>query len=31
MPIGYMKAAPTQYVMQFQDGRVKREGAGLSF
>lgn len=26
-----MKAVPTQYVMQFQDGKVKREGAGLSF
>lgn len=26
-----MKAAPTSYVMQFQDGKVRREGAGLSF
>ena len=31
MPIRYIKAAPTTYVMQFQDGRVKREGSGLSF
>ncbi|XXF77280.1 SPFH domain-containing protein [Myxococcaceae bacterium GXIMD 01537] len=31
MPVGYMKAAPTQYVMQFRDGKVRREGAGLSF
>ena len=31
MPIRYMKAAPTTYVIQFQDGKVKREGPGLSF
>ncbi|WP_211194666.1 SPFH domain-containing protein [Pyxidicoccus fallax] len=31
MFIGYMKAAPTTYVMQFEGGRVVREGAGLSF
>jgi regulator of protease activity HflC (stomatin/prohibitin superfamily) len=31
MGIGYMKAPPTTYVMQFKDGRVKREGPGLSF
>ncbi|WP_323394412.1 SPFH domain-containing protein [Myxococcus guangdongensis] len=31
MVIGYMKAAPTSYVMQFEGGRVVREGAGLSF
>ncbi|MDY7227541.1 SPFH domain-containing protein [Hyalangium rubrum] len=31
MPIRYIKAAPTTYVIQFQDGRVKREGPGLSF
>lgn len=31
MSIGYMKAPPTTYVMQFKDGRVKREGPGLSF
>ncbi len=31
MPIRYIKAAPTTYVMQFQDGRVRREGPGLSF
>ena len=29
--IRYLKAAPTTYVMQFKGGRVKREGAGLSF
>ncbi|MCE9673864.1 SPFH domain-containing protein [Myxococcus stipitatus] len=31
MLIGYMKAAPTSYVMQFEGGQVVREGAGLSF
>ncbi|HEX8699875.1 MAG TPA: SPFH domain-containing protein [Myxococcaceae bacterium] len=31
MTLRYIKAAPTTYVMQFQDGRVKREGPGLSF
>ena len=31
MVIGYMKAAPTTYVMQFEGGRVVREGPGLSF
>ncbi|WNZ61327.1 SPFH domain-containing protein [Myxococcus sp. MxC21-1] len=31
MVIGYMKAAPTTYVMQFEAGKVVREGAGLSF
>ncbi|WP_171442473.1 SPFH domain-containing protein [Myxococcus xanthus] len=31
MVIGYMKAAPTTYVMQFERGKVVREGAGLSF
>lgn len=29
--IRYLKAAPTTYVMHFREGRVKREGAGLSF
>ena len=29
--IRFMKAAPTTYVMQFQNGRVRREGPGLSF
>jgi len=29
--IRFMKASPTQYVLHFKDGRVKREGAGLSF
>src|SRR5438105_14205946 len=27
----YMKATPTTYVMQFKNGRVLREGTGLSF
>jgi regulator of protease activity HflC (stomatin/prohibitin superfamily) len=31
MTLRYIKAAPTTYVMQFQDGKVKREGPGLSF
>jgi regulator of protease activity HflC (stomatin/prohibitin superfamily) len=31
MPIRYIKAAPTTYVIQFQAGKVKREGPGLSF
>jgi regulator of protease activity HflC (stomatin/prohibitin superfamily) len=31
MPIRYIKAAPTTYVIQFQDGKVRREGPGLSF
>lgn len=29
--IRYMKAAPTTYVLHFENGRVRREGAGLSF
>ena len=29
--IRYLKARPTDHVMQFKSGRVKREGAGLSF
>jgi regulator of protease activity HflC (stomatin/prohibitin superfamily) len=29
--IGYMKAAPTTYVLHYKAGRVKREGQGLSF
>ncbi|MFB1480316.1 SPFH domain-containing protein [Corallococcus sp. RDP092CA] len=31
MFIGYMKSTPTTYVMQYRDGAVVREGAGLSF
>ncbi len=27
----FMKAQPTAYLLQFKNGRVKREGAGLSF
>src|SRR5215472_2795728 len=29
--IRFMKAAPTTYVLQFRDGKVRREGPGLSF
>ncbi|HEY3446316.1 MAG TPA: SPFH domain-containing protein [Myxococcales bacterium] len=29
--IQYLKAAPTTYVLHFKGGKVKREGAGLSF
>jgi regulator of protease activity HflC (stomatin/prohibitin superfamily) len=29
--ISYLKAAPTAWVMQFKSGKLKREGAGLSF
>lgn len=29
--IRYLKAAPTTWVMQFKSGKLKREGAGLSF
>jgi hypothetical protein len=29
--IRFMKAAPTTYVLHYQNGRVRREGAGLSF
>jgi regulator of protease activity HflC (stomatin/prohibitin superfamily) len=29
--IRFMKAATTTYVLQFKDGRARREGAGLSF
>jgi regulator of protease activity HflC (stomatin/prohibitin superfamily) len=31
LPIRYIKAAPTTYVLQFNNGRVRREGPGLSF
>lgn len=29
--IGFVKAPPTRYVIHHQNGRVRREGAGLSF
>ena len=29
--LGFMKAAPTSYVLHYQNGRIKREGPGLSF
>jgi SPFH domain/Band 7 family protein len=31
MGLQYLKAAPTTYVIHYSGGRVKREGAGLSF
>lgn len=31
LPIRYMKVAPTTYALQFKNGRVHREGPGLSF
>ena len=27
----FIKAQPTEYVIQFRDGQPRREGAGLSF
>lgn len=29
--IAYLKASPTTWVMQYRNGKLKREGAGLSF
>lgn len=29
--IAYLKASPTTYVMQFRNGKLSRQGAGLSF
>ena len=29
--VRYFKASPTTFVMQYINGRVKREGVGLSF
>ena len=29
--LAYMKVPPTTYVIHFQNGRVRREGAGLAF
>lgn len=29
--VQFLKAPPTTYVIQYRDGRVRREGAGLSF
>jgi len=31
LPIRYMKAAPTTHVLQFKNGRLRRQGPGLSF
>ncbi len=31
LPLRYMKAAPTTYVLQYKNGRLRREGPGLSF
>lgn len=30
-PIRFIKAAPTTYILQFKNGRVRREGPGLAF
>lgn len=29
--LSFIKAPPTTYVLQYKDGKIKREGAGLSF
>ena len=29
--VKYIKADPTQYIIHFQNGTVKRQGAGLAF
>ena len=29
--ISFMKVPPTTYVLEFKSGRIRREGAGLSF
>ena len=29
--IRFMKVPPTTYVLQYKHGKIKREGAGLSF
>ncbi len=31
LPIRYLKAPPTTYVLQYKRGRLRREGAGLAF
>lgn len=31
LTIRYMKAAPTTYLLQYRNGKIRREGAGLSF
>ena len=31
LPVKFIKFQPTTYVFQYQNGRVKREGAGLAF
>jgi len=31
LPLRYMKAAPTTYVLQYKNGGLRREGPGLSF
>src|SRR5215469_9844733 len=31
LALRYMKAAPTTYVLEYKNGRLRREGAGLSF
>jgi hypothetical protein len=29
--LSFMKVPPTTYVLQYKHGKIKREGAGLSF
>ena len=29
--LGYLKAAPTTYVLHYSGGRLRREGPGLAF
>src|SRR5262249_26626743 len=31
LPVRYMKTAPTTYVLQYRNGRVRQEGSGLAF
>jgi hypothetical protein len=31
LPLRYMKAAPTTFILEYKNGRLRREGAGLSF
>ena len=29
--LSFIKVPPSTYVLQYKDGKIKREGAGLSF
>src|SRR3974377_1400479 len=31
LPIRFIKAAPTTYILQFKNGKIRREGPGLAF